>query len=71
MLFRSTVFVACRDADNLYWVGPYKWEGRRWTATESKAYVWLRRPAAESAVAWSGLIGVTVVEVDAARFARR
>ena len=65
------MFAVRREVDGLYWVGPYKWDGRRYTATESKAYFWLRQVAAESAVAWSGLRGVAVVEVEAARFARR
>jgi hypothetical protein len=68
---RKTVFAVRRDVDGLWWIGPYKWDGRRYTDTESRAYVWVRCTAAESAVAWSGLSGVTVVEVDAKRFARR
>jgi hypothetical protein len=68
---RTVMFAVQRNVDGLWWIGPYKWDGRRYTATESKAYVWAKRSAAESAVAWSALGGVTVVDVDAKRFARR
>ena len=67
---RTSVWVVVRG-DGRGWLGPYKQRGVGWRVQQESWYLWGSQAAAESAVAWEGLSDVTVVEVNAERFARR
>lgn len=63
---RRKQYVALRKKDGYGWMGPWKYNGRAFSAQKTRWYRWGSKQAALSAVAWDGWdqirFGVEVVE---------
>ncbi len=57
------VAYAVRRSDGKYWAGPYRWQGRTFTADRRFVHLWGTEVSAATAVAWEGFDDVTVVRL--------